>query len=87
MKTKPITPYARLLNTLREYVDDVNNRHTRRMFLYPKGRLAEGWELGTIYARVVAADQLGYDVQLKATQEGLDVEYIKKLPNAPWEAL
>ncbi len=55
------------------------------MFLYQKDRLTEGWELRSLWERAAAGEQLGYEVQLKATPEGLVVEYIKKLPNTPWE--
>ena len=54
------------------------------MWHYPKDKLSEGWTLTDVYERVAAAEQLGYDVVLKAPKKGLEVEYIEKIPSIPY---
>lgn len=84
-KTKRISPYTRLLESFREYVNAVELRHQRSMWVYPKARLGESWGLTDLNERVAAASQLGYDVILRATDEGLQVRYIKQIPQRPYE--
>ncbi len=84
-KTKPITPYARLLAAFRQYVSAVEYPHTKYMWRYPKKRLHEGWQLTDLAERVAAADQLGFDVVLQNDDDGLKVLYRKKRPETPWE--
>lgn len=79
MKEKPITPYARLLERARQLAFDAKNPRRRLMWTYPKGRLSEGWQLSDLQERVGAADQLGYDVVLRKADDGLRVEYVKRL--------
>lgn len=84
MTTKRINPYQRLLEEIRSYIRKVKYRHTKTMWIYPKKVLTDGWDLGFLYQRTAAAEQLGYDVQLKATEEGLVVQYVKKIPEPPY---
>jgi hypothetical protein len=37
-----------------------------------------------LFERVSAAEQLGYDVTVTATDEGLVFTYIKKISERPW---
>jgi len=67
-----INPYQRLLDKVVSFCDSLKNRHLRIMFIYPKEELNTNWGILQLYERVVAADQLGYDVKLKATTEGLE---------------
>lgn len=84
MKTKPVTPYARLLEQFKEFCDDVFYRPNPPMFFYPKNNLKDGWNLVDVYERTAAANTLGFDVMLTAKENGLQVTYIKKLPSRPW---
>lgn len=84
MKEKPVTPYARLLAEARQFAFDQKHRTVRRMWSYPKERLADGWALVDLQQRVAAAEQLGWDVVLRSTAEGLVVDYVKKPKDAPW---
>ena len=74
-----INPYQRLLDKVVSFCDSLKNRHLRIMFIYPKEELNTNWGMLQLYERVVAADQLGYDVKLKATTEGLEVWYEKRV--------
>lgn len=74
------TPYARLLHAVREYSSGVEHPNRRTMWLYPKGKLNDGWSLLDLNERVAAADQLGFDVQVRSLQEGLQVQYVKRPP-------
>lgn len=80
MKTKPITPYQRLLEDFNTFMRKVRFPRIVAMWTYPKARLGEVWGLNDLYQRVEAAKQLGYDVQLYATAEGLEVKYVQKRP-------
>ena len=42
-----------------------------------------GWKLLDLYERTKAAEQLGYDVQIVAGDDGLSVYYKKKVPDVP----
>lgn len=42
-KTKPKTPYQRLLEDIREWCWKLQNLNKREMWTYPKGCLDEGW--------------------------------------------
>lgn len=77
------TPYQRILEDIQEYCRKVRFRHTKGMWLYPKNRLNDNWNLGELWERVSAAEQLEYDVVLKADAEGLHVKYVKQLPRTP----
>lgn len=80
-----VNPYSALKRRFTDFCNDCFIRRTAPLTLYPKSRLHEGWRLDGIYERVVAANDLGYDVQLKATAEGLEMIYIQKLPKRPYQ--
>lgn len=84
MKTKPVTPYQRLLEEAQQFASDVENPHTRLMWVYPKDKLSTGWNLADLAERVAAANQLGYDVKLVNHEGALQVFYVKKMPSRPW---
>ena len=79
------TPYQRLIESARKYASAVMYPTRKSMWIYPKARLGEGWKLSDLHERVAAAEQLGYEVRLRCTGEGLLVEYIEKRPDAPNE--
>ena len=81
---KRVMPYQRLLQSFREFVDKCQFRHRKTMWHYPKARLHEGWKLSDLWERTAAAEQLDYDVQLLAKEDGLHVQYVKKIPDRPW---
>ena len=74
-----INPYQRLLDKIMSFCDSLKNRHSKIMFTYPKDQLNTNWSMPQLYERVAAADQLGYDVKLKATTEGLEFWYEKRV--------
>lgn len=84
MKTKRITPYKRLKDQFLEFANKCLIRRRRNMWMYPHAKLNEGWRLHDLWERTAAAEQIGYDVQLRADKDGLHVEYIAKLPERPW---
>jgi hypothetical protein len=80
MKQKPVNPYTRLANEICKWMDSAfDARHTRTMWVFPKSKLSDGWSLVETWERTAAAAQLGYEVHLEATDEGLHVIYKKKL--------
>ena len=84
VKEKPINPYQRLMARFKEYANKVEYRKKTTMCVYPKNKLTEK-DLKDLYERVAAAEQLNYDVQLFATDDGLSVKYIDKNPKRPWD--
>lgn len=83
--TERFNPYTALKRKFTEYVNGCVTRNTRSMWCYPKARLNDNWNLRDLWERVAAAEQLGYDVQLSATEEGLTVKYVKKIPQRPYD--
>lgn len=71
-------PYTRLLRISRQFAADVSYARRRTMWQYPKEKLAGSWRLDDLAERVQAADQLGYDVQLKVDEGALRVDYVKR---------
>ena len=85
MAEKRKNPYQYLLEQINEFCDNLKYRHQVTMWKYPKNRLSEGWPLLELYERVKAAEQLGYDVQLIAQDDGLLIQYVKQIPHIPGE--
>lgn len=84
MKKKPLTPYQRLLDDARKWADKITCPKTVHMWTYPRNKLQVNWSLSDLYERTKAAEQLGYDVIIIATEEGLEVKYQIKKPEIPW---
>jgi hypothetical protein len=82
---KRFNPYTALKAEFTKYVNAVEFPKRKAMWTYPKARLGEAWNLAELWERVAAAEQLGYDVVLTATAEGLVVTYRQKRPDRPWE--
>jgi len=74
-----INPYQRLLDKIVSFCNSLRHRHSKIMFTYTKELLNNDWSMPQLYERVAAADQLGYDVKLKATTEGLEFWYEKRV--------
>lgn len=79
-----MNPYTALKKTASEWADKVTKRCRVRMWFYPSDRLDEVWSISALKERVAAANQLGYDVELVSREDGLHVEYVKKIPNRPY---
>lgn len=80
-----INPYSRLLKRVKDWCWKVTHRKQIGMWSYPTESLDKGWKLNDLYERIKAADQLGYNVILKATDKGLEVYYREKAPDIPWD--
>lgn len=81
-----LNPYTRLKQVGQEFFAKIKYRRKELMWTYPKDQLNEFWDLYSLNERVAAAKQLGYAVELKATNKGLEVWYVKQIPsNIPWE--
>lgn len=87
-----ITDSDKLIKTLRSRIhslsEDANGlynkilcRKTRGMFSYPKKDLRGSWSLDDVYQRTMAAQALGWNVVLRADDDGLHVDYAEKLPS------
>ena len=85
MTEKRKNPYQYLLEQIKEFCDNLKYRHQITMWKYPKNRLSEGWPLLKLYERVKAAEQLGYDMQVIAQDDGLLIQYVKQIPHIPGE--
>lgn len=78
-------PYQRLLERIQKFCFDLQYPHTRTMFFFPKEKLSIGWDLKDVYERTAAAGQLGYDVILEHRENGLFINYRKKMPVIPYD--
>lgn len=78
-------PYTDLKDRCAKWAITVVSPHTRGMWRYPREKLATGFRLDDLYERIRAADQLGYDVRLRAEDDGLHVEYVKRPGMPPYE--
>lgn len=85
MKEKPITPYQRLLAHAQKFARAVEFPKRRHMWTYPADKLDTGWALNKLHERAVAAEQLGFVIELKPTDKGLEVWYVAKRPERPVE--
>lgn len=75
----PQTPYQRLLERGQSFYSQVLYPDTRHVWTYPK---IGHWELANLYERTAAANTLGYDTKLFATDKGLEVKFVKR-PDLP----
>lgn len=78
-------PYTDLKRRFSEFANACYSRGERGMWTYTKGKLSDSWRLDDLYQRVAAAEQIGYEVVLRATDQGLEVKYVKKLPIRPYD--
>lgn len=86
MKQKPITPYARLLETCRRWANSARYPIRKPMFTYANASETDrSFTIADLYQRTAAADQLGYDVLVQCEGKNLVVTYRARVPELPWE--
>ena len=85
LRKKPITPYQRLLDDIRDYVGKIKYRHKRIMFVFKEVKKRQSYTLDDLYERVIAAEQLGYDAIIETRDGDVVVSYVKKLPDARYD--
>lgn len=78
-------PYMRLKALASNWAYKAKFPKRTQMWTYPKAKLCDHWKLDELYQRVVAATQLQHDVVLRATDDGLVVEYRERCPDLPYE--
>lgn len=82
---RQLNPYTRLLNQIRDFCYKNKHRKKVKMWTYPKAKLDTHWSMPSLYERVSTAQQLGYEVVLIATEEGLEVFYREDQLEIPFE--
>lgn len=83
MKQKPKTPYQHLMEDFRAFGMKVARaaNFSRHMFTLANAKEGGSWKLDDVYERTMAAQQLGYVVELEATNDGsLIIKYCEKRP-------
>lgn len=81
-----VNPYTRLLSDIKSFCFGLKYRHTKTMFSLNRERVyRETHGLIDLYERAIAAGDLGYDVHVVATPSGLNFQYVKKIPEIPWD--
>lgn len=82
---KPKNPYALLKLSAQEFVRKCLTRRTVTCMLFKKENVESGagYDMRDLSQRVQAAQQLGWDVRVRWTDAGLQVEYVEKMPGAP----
>ena len=85
MKRK--NPYTTLLEVFKSYASKIRNRRDISGFYYDitKIKKAELFSLTDLYYKIKLANELGYDTVLKATEIGIVVHFIAKLPDPPYQ--
>jgi hypothetical protein len=84
-RTLPISPYVRLRDIARRFASAVVYPERKVMWTYTKAQLGGAFRIDDLYHRTAAANTLGFDVVLTATDDGLRVDYRKRAPDAPSE--
>lgn len=81
MKQKPIMSYQRLLLIGHKFANSIKWRNKANMFWYSaeKMRGGTGYRLDDVYQRVLAAQDLGYEVMIIADSSGMQLKYIEKI--------
>ena len=84
--SKPINPYTRLVEEVRDWARGVVYPRQRAMFFFAKGAPQNGWRLDGVVERVQAADTLGWDVVLEVDKDGgLWMKYRERPGIPPWQ--
>lgn len=76
-----VNPYERLKEQFKKYVDSCEYRKSNTMFVLNKNG---SYSMSDIYERILAANQLGHDVQLFAKDGQITIKYIENIPRRPW---
>lgn len=84
MTEKRENPYQRLKRLAQAWHEKVTCRRTVFMFRYAQAKTGT-YTLADLLERTKAAEQLGYEVQVKAAGDVLEVYYVEKIERAPWE--
>lgn len=84
MKRK--NPYTVLLELARSYIVRIKNRKDIHNFYYGIDKIEnkELYSLNDLYYETRVASKLGYDTVLRATTIGLEVHFIEKIPQPPY---
>ena len=87
MKRK--NPYTHLLEICKKYVDKIKHRRDYHSFSYCIDGIKKenSFSLTNLYHYSIIAEELGYDTVLKATKIGLEVHFIHKIPDTPYQLL
>ena len=80
-----ISPYTRLQRIAQKWAVSVLHPQRRQMFLFPTEKLGHLLSLDKINQRVLAAQKLGYRVEVVSGDQGLDFQYVKQPDALPWE--
>lgn len=81
-----MNPYTRLQRLCMTWAHSVVHPWRKLMWIYPKDKIASvNWSLRDLQERVQAASDLGFDVTIKPTPDGLEVWYVKRPEDPPWE--
>lgn len=83
--TKRVNPYTRLQTECREWAFSVTHPRRKTLFRYDDVTSGASWALESLRQRVLAADQLGFDVRLRVENKSLIAEYTKRPDDVPWE--
>ena len=85
---KPVNPYTRLLNEIKDFCFKLKTRKVRPAFFIKRNSLKTNtYTLEDVYQRARAADDIGYEMIVIADDDGLRFKYREKLPRIPiyWE--
>lgn len=79
-------PYTRLLEKCAVWATRVRGPKILPMFVMRDVMNADlSYSLKDVFERIVAADQMGFDVQLRVSDKDLFIEYVARAPEPPKE--
>lgn len=85
MATNRVNPYTRLLEQFHAFAQKARAKKPVTMFVYKKADIdAElAWPLGDLRQRILAAKQLGREVEILEMNGDLVVQYVNRRPEYP----
>jgi hypothetical protein len=80
-----VSPYTRIQEEFRQWIEDVLTRRRVTLDVIDQKSIDAGkaFVLKNLYERTLAAQQIGYTVEITASTEGLAINYVEALPATP----
>jgi len=80
-------PYTRLKKIASEYCRKIRDRKDSYWHYHKKESLSNNLDMHALYYSTRTAYELGYETHLRATEKGLEIHHVEKLPDSPFELL
>ena len=78
-----LNPYSRLLNEIKKWCYEIRYPKEIELWYYGKEGIKANGDIFILNERVIAAQQLGYEVYIVSDGEFLRYKYRRKMPEIP----